>query len=86
MGPYCLVYNCPHSLASTVLTHSVCLIKAPCLSYTQVFKVLGEDAQIFALKEVYLKNLDDTVKKAYLNEIRLLKRLRDKPEIITLYD
>lgn len=47
---------------------------------------MDEEFQMYALKEVYLKNLDDVIKKAYLNEIRLLKRLRDKPEIITLYD
>lgn len=51
-----------------------------------MFKVIAEDFEIYALKEVYLKNLDDVIKKAYLNEIRLLKRLKDKPEIITLYD
>ena len=52
----------------------------------QVFKVLGKDLQPYALKEVYMKHLDDVIKNAYLNEIRLLKRLRGKPEIITLHD
>lgn len=48
--------------------------------------MLGEDFQIYALKEVYMKSLDESIKKAYINEIKLLKRLRDKPEIITLHD
>ncbi len=51
-----------------------------------MFKVQGEDLRIYALKVVYLKNLNDVVKKAYMNEIILLNRLRDRPEIITLYD
>ena len=48
--------------------------------------MVAEDFQMYALKEVYLGNLDDVIKRAYLNEIRLLERLKDKPEIITLYD
>ena len=48
--------------------------------------MIGEDWQMYALKEVYLKHVDPAVKSAYVNEIRLLSRLRDKPEIITLHD
>jgi serine/threonine protein kinase len=51
-----------------------------------VFKVVSElDYQTYALKEVYLKHIDPDIKSAYINEIRLLKRLSDKPEIVTLY-
>lgn len=51
----------------------------------QVFKVVGEeDFQTYALKEVYLKHVDPAIKSAYINEIKLLKKLSDKPEIITL--
>ena len=51
-----------------------------------MFKVVGEsDYQTYALKEVYLKHVDQDIRKAYINEIRLLKKLSDKPEIITLY-
>ena len=48
--------------------------------------MLGEDYQIYALKEVYMRHVDPAIKTAYINEIKLLNKLRDKPEIITLYD
>ena len=51
-----------------------------------MYQVLGEDSQIYAMKEVYLKNLDDVVKSAYINEIKLLQQFQEKPEIVTLYD
>ena len=52
----------------------------------QVFKVVGEsDYQTYALKEVYLKHVDRDIKNAYINEIRLLKKLSDKPEIVSLH-
>ena len=48
--------------------------------------MVGEsDYQTYALKEVYLKHVDQEIRNAYINEIRLLKKLSDKPEIITLY-
>lgn len=52
----------------------------------QVFKVVGENYQTYALKEVYIKHVDPAIKEAYVNEIKLLKRLSGKEEIITLYD
>jgi len=48
--------------------------------------VVGEDYQVYALKEVYIRHVDPAIKTAYINEIKLLNRLRDKPEIITLHD
>ena len=52
----------------------------------QVFKVVGEsDHQMYALKEVYVKHVDPAIKTAYINEIKLLKKLANKPEIITLH-
>ena len=48
--------------------------------------MIGEDLKTYALKEIYLKNLDEVVKKAYVNEVKLLNNLSSKPEIITLYD
>ena len=48
--------------------------------------MLGEDYQIYALKEVYMKHVDPAIKTAYINEIKLLNKLREKPEIITLHD
>ena len=46
----------------------------------------GDDEQSYALKEVYMKNLDRAVKMAYVNEIKLLRKLKGHSEIITLYD
>ena len=52
----------------------------------QVFKVVSEeDFQTYALKEVYLKHVDPAIKHAYINEIKLLNKLNNKPEIITLH-
>ena len=48
--------------------------------------MLGEDGNIYAIKEVYIKHAPPEIKTAYVNEIKLLKKLRDKPGIITLYD
>lgn len=58
------------------------------MSLAQVYKVLAvdEDFKTYALKEVYVKHVDPAIKMAYVNEIKLLKKLRDKPGIITLYD
>lgn len=48
--------------------------------------MLGDDHKIYAVKEVYMKHVDPAVKKAYVNEVKLLTKLRDRPEIVTLYD
>ena len=56
------------------------------LNPTQVFKVLGEDGNIYAIKEVYVKHALPEIKTAYVNEIKLLNKLQDKPGIITLHD
>ena len=48
--------------------------------------MIGEDYQTYVLKEVYIKHVDPAIKKAYVNEIKLLNRLREKPEIIMLHD
>ena len=56
------------------------------LNLSQVFKVLGEDRNIYAIKEVYIKHALPEIKTAYVNEIKLLNKLRDKPGIITLHD
>ena len=41
---------------------------------------------MFALKEVYLKNVESAVMNAYVTEIKFLQKLKDNEEIITLYD
>ena len=47
---------------------------------------MSEDAQLYALKEVYIKNAPNEIKSAYINEVKLLKKLKGQPEIITLFD
>ena len=48
--------------------------------------MIDEDFQTFALKEVYLKHLDNAVKKAYVTEVQFLKQLKNVPEVVTLHD
>ena len=47
---------------------------------------MSEEAQLFALKEVYIRDAHPEIKSAYINEVKLLKKLRGRPEIITLFD
>lgn len=47
--------------------------------------MISEDFEIFALKEVYLKHLDNAVKRAYITEINFLKMLKNVPEVATLH-
>ena len=51
----------------------------------KVFEVVSEDFKIFALKEVYLKHLDNAVKRAYVTDINFLKLLENVPEVATLH-
>ena len=44
------------------------------------------DGNVYALKEVYMKHSVPQIKAAYINEIKLLRKLKGKPEIITLHD
>eukprot|EP00842_Homolaphlyctis_polyrhiza_P001963 jgi/Hompol1/2768/HPOL_001550-RA len=54
---------------------------------SKVYKIRDEETkQVFALKKVRLSNQDPTVLDGYINEIALLKRLRDHKRIIHLYD
>ena len=51
-----------------------------------VYKVLNEENDVFALKCVNLKHLPKSQLQDYVNEVRLLRRLRGKPGIIDLVD
>ena len=51
-----------------------------------VYKVLNEENDVFALKCVNLKDLPRSQLQDYVNEVRLLRRLRGKPGIIDLVD
>jgi serine/threonine-protein kinase TTK/MPS1 len=55
---------------------------------SRVFKVISNEGQVFALKRVSLKNLDDFTFNSYLNEIDLLQRFTDAncKHIIKLVD
>lgn len=55
---------------------------------SRVFKVMSNEGQVFALKRVNLKNLDDFTFNSYLNEIDLLQRFTDAncQHIIKLID
>ena len=57
-----------------------------CICSIQVFKVISNDGNVYALKEVYMKHSVPQIKAAYINEIKLLRKLKGKPEIITLHD
>jgi serine/threonine-protein kinase TTK/MPS1 len=49
-----------------------------------VFRVLDPDRKIYAMKEVDLAEADDATIESYVNEIRLLERLRGRSSIIQL--
>jgi serine/threonine-protein kinase TTK/MPS1 len=53
---------------------------------SKVYKVIGTDFQIYALKKVRLKGLDKATLEGYMNEIDLLHRLSSNPWIIRLLD
>lgn len=53
---------------------------------SKVYKVIGTDFQIYALKKVRLKGLDNATIEGYMNEIDLLHRLASNPWIIRLLD
>lgn len=53
---------------------------------SKVFRVINGDGQIYALKKVNLKNLDDSTVNGYANEIQLLRKFANNPHIIQLID
>lgn len=53
---------------------------------SKVFRVIDAEGQIFALKKVNLKNLDEVTLNSYTNEISLLKSFANNPHIIQLID
>ena len=53
---------------------------------SKVFRVIDAEGQIFALKKVNLKNLDEVTLSGYTNEISLLKSFSNNPHIIQLID
>lgn len=55
-------------------------------SSCKVYKVLNEENDVLALKQVNLKGLPKSQLQDYINEVRLLRRLQGKPGIINLID
>lgn len=53
---------------------------------SKVFRVIDAEGQIYALKKVNLKNLDEVTLASYTNEISLLKSFANNPHIIQLID
>jgi tRNA A-37 threonylcarbamoyl transferase component Bud32 len=51
---------------------------------SKVYRMLGPDLKIYALKKIKLKRLDPKSVEQYTNEIQLLKRLQGNPFIIRL--
>lgn len=51
-----------------------------------MYKVIGPELQILALKRVNLQNTDPSTVESYINEIELLRRLKDNPMVIRLVD
>ncbi|RLN10146.1 hypothetical protein BBJ28_00024541 [Nothophytophthora sp. Chile5] len=51
---------------------------------SKVYRMLGPDLKIYALKKIKLKRLDEQSIAQYTNEIELLRRLQGNPHIIKL--
>jgi serine/threonine protein kinase len=51
---------------------------------SKVYRMLGPDLKIYALKKIKLKRLDEKSIEQYTNEIKLLERLQGNPHIIRL--
>ncbi len=51
-----------------------------------VFKVVSQEGKIYALKRVTLQGAEPSAVENYLNEINLLKRLRNHKTIIHFLD
>lgn len=51
---------------------------------SKVYRILAPDLQIYALKKIKLKQLDQSNIQQYENEISLLKKLQGKEHIIRL--
>lgn len=53
---------------------------------SRVFRVMDNEGELFALKKVNLKNLDEHTFEGYKNEIELLKAFANEPSIVKLFD
>ncbi|CAN7994062.1 unnamed protein product, partial [Ixodes hexagonus] len=55
-------------------------------SFYLVYRVVDERQELRALKLVSLEGVEPEATKAFLNEVRILKTLRDCSRVVTLYD
>jgi serine/threonine-protein kinase TTK/MPS1 len=53
---------------------------------SKVYKVLGPNASVYAIKQVDIGHLDEAVIRSFENEINLLRQLQPSERIITLID
>ncbi|GLD97215.1 hypothetical protein PINS_up005898 [Pythium insidiosum] len=75
------------SLTSKVVVNGLTYIKLEQIGSggsSKVYRMLGPDLKIYALKKIKLKRLDQSTVDQYTNEIQLLKRLQGNPFIIRL--
>ncbi|CAI5738290.1 unnamed protein product [Peronospora destructor] len=75
------------SLTSRVVVNGLKYIKLEQIGSggsSKVYRMLGPDLKIYALKRIKLKKLDAQSIAQYTNEINLLKRLQGNPHIIKL--
>ncbi|CAH0514120.1 unnamed protein product [Peronospora belbahrii] len=75
------------SLTSRVVVNGLKYIKLEQIGSggsSKVYRMLGPDLKIYALKKIKLKKLDAKSIAQYTNEIKLLKRLQGNPHIIKL--
>ena len=56
------------------------------MCFPQIFQVLSEENDLYALKEVYMQHLDPVIQRSFFEEVQLLKQLQGKQEIIRLHD
>lgn len=54
---------------------------------SRVYRVVSHElSDVFALKRISLENAEDHAIQGYVNEIKLLRRLRDHEHIVRLHD
>lgn len=51
-----------------------------------MFRVVDEKNQLYAIKRVDISKNDAESRNSFINEINLLQKLRDHPQIISLVD
>ena len=71
---------------SDLVTSIIFCYKFPQVDNNKLYKVLTEDNDVLALKQVNLKDLHKSQLQDYINEVKLLRKLQGKPGIIGFID